>query len=47
MLQRFSEGEAMGTQSIEEDIVVRVRRVGREESVSGEKSENLRKPKII
>ena len=46
MLVRFSEeGEVTGAVE-EEDIVVRVRRVGRERSVGGEKSENTRKPQV-
>ena len=43
MLQRFSEGEAVGTVDMEEDIIVRIRGVRGEENVGGEKSENTRK----
>ena len=44
MLQRFSEGEAVGTVDMGEDIVVRIGGVRGGESVGGEKSEKTRKP---
>ena len=45
MLVRFSE-EGEGAEVEEEDIVIRVRGVGRVRSVGGEKSKNTRKPQV-
>ena len=45
MWVRFSE-EGEGAEAEEEDIVIRVRGVGRGRCVGGEKSKNTRKPRV-